>query len=71
MTSLTAFVFTSLTNYDRVFIALQRLTNKHVVFIHGEAKGYAFKTFDGEWHTIGYGFANDMAGLGYVEADLT
>jgi hypothetical protein len=56
-------------NHDKVWRAIERKVG-HIVFLHDEAKGYAFKTFNGEWRTIQFAFANDAAGLGYINRSL-
>lgn len=53
----------------KVIKAIQDLTGNFVSAIHDEAKGYAFKTIKG-WRVISYEFANDIAGLGYVNRCL-
>lgn len=51
-------------NFDRIFLAIERLTGNFLVSLHDEATGYCFKTFDGNWRVIKFDFANDLAGLG-------
>ena len=53
-----------LTNFDKIFKAVEILTGRHIVFIHGEGSNYAFKYFDTQkWDTAKYYFINDLAGL--------
>jgi hypothetical protein len=51
-------------NFDKIFLAIQSITNKFIVCVHDESKGYVFKTFDNQWFTISFEFVNYIAGLG-------
>jgi hypothetical protein len=51
-------------NYDKIFKAIEAIIGKQIVCLHDESKWYAFKTVQGEWHTINFEHANEFAGLG-------
>lgn len=51
---------------QRIIEAIERKVGKIVISIHDEANKYCFKTADGEVKVIDKAFANDAAGLGYV-----
>ena len=55
---------------DKIWRALERLSGKHINAVHGESSKYAFRTLDGCWHTVRFEFANELAGLGYINCDL-
>lgn len=61
---------TKVSNFDRIFLAIERLTGKFLVSLHDEATGYCFKTFDGNWSTVDFDFANGLAGLGNQNTSL-
>jgi len=53
----------------KVIKAIENLTGDFLSAIHDEAKGYAFKTIKG-WRVISYEYANEIAGLGYINQCL-
>lgn len=54
-----------MSNYDKVFKAIEFITNSHIVMIHDESKGYAYKRFkDESWGVLSYSLVNTFAGLG-------
>ena len=64
-----------MSNFDKIFTALDRLNRygkngSFITFLHDEANGYAFKTFQGEWKKVSFDFANSLAGLGHVNRSL-
>ena len=52
------------TNFDKIFKTIESLENSHIIYLHCEAKGYVYKTFNGEWKRSGFEFINYIAGLG-------
>ena len=61
----------NLTNHDKLFLAAQNLIQGHIVGIHDEAKGYAFKRYEtGKWERVSFDFLNHLAGLGYINICL-
>ena len=61
----------TMNNTDKIWNAIESLSGKFIVALHGEASNYAFKYLDGSWKTANYAFINDLAGLGYIDRDLT
>jgi len=59
-----------MSNYDKVFTALSKLSSSTLVMLHEEVKGYAFKTFQGDWKTVRFDFANSLAGIGNINRSL-
>mgnify|MGYP003609791657 CR=1 FL=1 len=59
-----------MSNFDKIFLALCKLSSSTLVCLHEEAKGYAFKTFSGEWRTVSFDFGNSIAGLGSINRSL-
>jgi hypothetical protein len=57
-------------NHDKIWLAIERKISANICALHDEAENYAFKTLDGQWHTIYIPFANDAAGLGYIKRSL-
>lgn len=55
---------TTVSNFDKIFTALERLTGSFLLNLHDEAGGYCFKKYSGEWETVSFDFANGLAGLG-------
>ena len=60
-----------MSNTDKIWKAIESLSNKFINALHGEAGGYAFRYLDGTWKTADFNFINDLAGLGYINRDLT
>lgn len=58
------------TNFDKIWLAIERKIDGNIVLLHEEANNYTFKTFEGNWHTIYIPFANDAAGLGYINRSM-
>ena len=56
-----------LSDFDKIWLAIERKIHCNINALHEEAKNYAFRTLDGQWHTIYIPFANDAAGLGYID----
>lgn len=53
-----------MTTSDKIFRAIERITGKHIICFHDEAKGYAFKVWStGEWMTLDRDFVHDFAGI--------
>ena len=58
-----------MSDFDKLFTALERLCGQHVECMHDEATKYAFKVARvgfrkaGEWHTIDREFLREMAGV--------
>lgn len=61
----------TMNNTDKIWKAIERLSNKFINALHGEANGYAFRYLDGSWKTASFDFINELAGLGFVNRDLT
>ena len=59
-----------MTNYDKIFKAIENKIHSNICLLHDESKGYAFKTLKNEWFVIPFDFCNDAAGLGYINRSL-
>ena len=64
-----------MSNFDKIINALCRLNRQgkngsFVTCLHDEARGYVFKTFQGEWKCVDFDFANSLAGLGNINRSL-
>jgi hypothetical protein len=64
-----------MSNFDNILLALCKLNRQgkngsFITCLHDEAKGYVFKTFQGEWKRVDFDFANSLAGLGKVNMSL-
>lgn len=44
---------------DKVFMAIERLLNRHIVSVNDEASKYCYKTVSGEIGTVGKEFIQD------------
>lgn len=59
------FTIIKATNNERIFNTIERvLMRRKINAIHAEAKNYAFRTTDGEWHTAKIDFVNELSGFG-------
>ncbi len=52
-----------ISNYDKIYKAIQSISISHVVAIHDESSFYVFKTFNGKWNKVNFLFINELAGL--------
>lgn len=62
-----------LSNFDKLWMAIERLTNRFINALHGEANRYAFRVLRNNewvWETVSFDFANGLAGLGNENRDL-
>jgi hypothetical protein len=53
----------SLSNEDKVFLAIQSICGKQVSSLVDESNKYCFKCFDGSVNVIDRNFVNDIAGI--------
>lgn len=52
------------TNFDKVFEAIERISGRHIVYLHDEANRYAFKYFGSEkWEIVDRKFIHEIAGI--------
>ncbi len=57
-------------NTDKIYKAIETISGRFINALHGESNRYAFRYLDGTWKTVSFDFANDIAGLGYINRDL-
>ena len=57
----------NISDFDRVWKAIETISGKHIVSLVDESNKYCFKYFNGKIGTIDMEFANGFAGLGYVK----